>query len=61
MEMVLAIGGDEGNEEGLGVGELVVGEENGQKREKRLRGLGEERCMELGPFVEAEKCCGVGG
>lgn len=63
VESVLAIGGDERDEEGLGVGELVMREEGRKEGEKGREGVGgsggEGGEMKLRPFEEGEESGGV--
>lgn len=55
VEMVLAVGGDEGDEEGLGVGEFVAAEEGRKEGEERGGGLGEGGGVGLSPFEEGDE------
>lgn len=58
VELVLAIGGDEGDDEGLGVGELAVRKEGGEEEEEGVRGGSEGRRVGLEEPEEGEE--GVG-
>lgn len=59
VELVLAIGGDEGDEEGLGVGELVVREEGWKDEEDGVRGVSEGRRVGLEELEEGEESVGA--
>lgn len=64
VEIVAAIGRDEVEEKGFGVGELVVGEEGGEDGEERREGVGVEReswDVLLGPNEEGEEVVGATG
>lgn len=60
VEMVLAIGGNEGDEEGLGGGEVVAAEERREEGEEGVGGLGEGGSVGLQPFEEGNESCGFG-
>lgn len=55
MELVLAIGGDEGDEEGFGVGEFAVGEEGREEGEEGMGRGSEGRGMGLEEFEEGDE------
>lgn len=61
VEGVATVGGNEGDEEGLGVGEFAVGEEGREDGEKRVRGGAERRWrVGLEAVEEGEERGGVG-
>ena len=55
VELVVAVGGDEGDEEGLGVGEFLVGEEGREEREEGMGRGSEGRRAGLDEFEEGEE------
>uniref|UniRef100_A0A2P2Q448 Uncharacterized protein n=1 Tax=Rhizophora mucronata TaxID=61149 RepID=A0A2P2Q448_RHIMU len=63
VEGIVLVGRDEGDEEGLGVGELVEGEDGGEEGEERKRREGGNEGREVGlcPFVEGDEAAGPAG
>lgn len=57
--LALAIGGDEGDEEGLGVGELAVLEEGGEEGEEAVRGGSEGGRVGLEELEQGEESGGA--